>query len=179
MNFMDLDLRSYLRRYKNLTWRERIKIIFQITEAIYFIHKENKVHRDLHSGNVLYSQMNQSWSVSDLGLCGPADKSSKSIYGNLPYIAPEIITGKGYSFASDIYSIGILMCEISSGQIPFANLEHDLYLALKILKGIRPQIISGIPLEYETLMKECWDADPTKRPDIALLLAKIEKIYQF
>ncbi|POG73005.1 kinase-like domain-containing protein, partial [Rhizophagus irregularis DAOM 181602=DAOM 197198] len=61
------------------------------------------------------------WSISDLGFCGPADKSSKCIYGNLPYIAPEVIIGKEYTFKSDIYSIAMLMWEISSGQPPFVN----------------------------------------------------------
>ncbi|RGB33873.1 kinase-like domain-containing protein, partial [Rhizophagus diaphanus] len=59
--------------------------------------------------------------VSDLGFCEPADKPSTSIYGNLPYIAPEVITGREYTFASDIYSIGMLMWDISSGQPPFYN----------------------------------------------------------
>ncbi|POG60169.1 hypothetical protein GLOIN_2v1715919, partial [Rhizophagus irregularis DAOM 181602=DAOM 197198] len=54
--------------------------------ALIFIHKEKAIHRDLHSGNILYSQLNNYWCISDLGFCGPADKSSTSIYGNLPYI---------------------------------------------------------------------------------------------
>ncbi|RGB42771.1 kinase-like domain-containing protein [Rhizophagus diaphanus] len=63
--------------------------------------------------------------ISDLGFCGPADKPLNSIYGNLPYIAPEVISGKETSFASDIYSIGMLMWEISSGQPPFINFENE------------------------------------------------------
>ncbi|CAI2186483.1 6506_t:CDS:1, partial [Funneliformis geosporum] len=55
----------------------------------------------------------------DFGFCGLADKPLGSIYGNLPYTVPEVINGKGYTFASEIYSIGMLMWEISSGQPPF------------------------------------------------------------
>src|SRR5256885_7146869 len=54
----------------------------------------------------------------------PANKPLKSIYGNLPYIAPEAIVEKEYTFASDIYSIAMLMWELSSGQPPFANHEN-------------------------------------------------------
>ncbi|RGB40033.1 kinase-like domain-containing protein [Rhizophagus diaphanus] len=107
------------------------------------------IHRDLHSVNILFSQFNDFWNISDLGFCGPADKSSKSIYGNLPYIAPEVIIGKGYTFASDIYSIAILI----------------------------PEIMSDIPLEYKNLMVQCWDADPLKRLDIESLQEKISKIH--
>ena len=104
MNIMATDLRTYLQQNHNqLTWKERI-------------HKENAIHRDLHSGNILYIQSNQRFRISDLGFCGPADKSSESIYGNLPYIAPEVISGKKTTKASDIYCI-----EISSGQPPFIN----------------------------------------------------------
>src|SRR5947208_15315605 len=106
-------------------WKEIIKIIYIIIRELYWIHKENAIHRDLHSGNILYSQFNDSWRISDLGFCGPADKSQKSIYGNLPYIAPEVISGKEYTFASDIYSVGMLMWEISSGQPPFSNYERS------------------------------------------------------
>ncbi|CAB4441070.1 unnamed protein product [Rhizophagus irregularis] len=74
----------------------------------HYIHFEKAIHRDLHSGNILYLQIDDYWCISDLGFYGPADKSSTSRYGNLPYIAPEVIVGREYTFASDIYSIAIL-----------------------------------------------------------------------
>ncbi|PKY45754.1 kinase-like protein [Rhizophagus irregularis] len=134
---------------------------------------ENVIHGDLHSGNILFGTISQLFKLSDFGFCGPADKPLNSIYGNLPYIAPEVICGKETTFASDIYSIGMLMWEISSGQSPFINFENDCELALKIINGMRPKIVSGTPLEYKDLMEQCWDADPTKRPDIYTLKDKI------
>src|SRR5204862_4194280 len=129
------------------TWKERIKITYSIVSKLYFVHFENAIHRDLHSGNILYSQHKDNWFISDFGFCGPADKSSKCIYGNLPYIAPEVIAGKEYTFASDIYSIAMLMWEISSGQPPFINHEHDYDLAMNIISGIRPKVVPGTPLK--------------------------------
>ncbi|GBC22600.2 kinase-like domain-containing protein [Rhizophagus irregularis DAOM 181602=DAOM 197198] len=64
------------------------------------------IHRDLHSGNILFDENSQIFYICDLGFCGPADVPLNGIYGNLPYIAPEIIAGKGTTPASDIYSIG-------------------------------------------------------------------------
>ena len=120
MNKFNTDLRNYLQQNHNLlTWKERIQIAQDIIRALSHIHFENAIHRDLHSGNILYSQSR--FDISDLGFCGPADKSSTSIYGNLPYIAPEVISGKETTFASDIYSFGMLMWEISSGRPPFIN----------------------------------------------------------
>ncbi|GBC28530.2 kinase-like domain-containing protein [Rhizophagus irregularis DAOM 181602=DAOM 197198] len=176
----NMNLREYLQQNNNqLTWNERIEITFSVINRLYFIHKENSIHRDLHSGNILYSQFNDGWRISDLGFCGPADKPSTSIYGNLPYIAPEVINGKGYTFRSDIYSIAMLMWEISFGQPPFMNYEHDYILAINIIDGIRPKILSEIPLKYKSLMEQCWDANPLKRPDAKTLNKKINEIKSY
>jgi len=177
MNKMNMDLRNYLQQNHNqLTWKERIQIANDIIDALHTIHYENAIHRDLHSGNFLYLQSSQRFRVSDLGFCGPADKSPTSIYGNLPYIAPEVISRKEYTFKSDIYSIGMLMWEISSGQPPFSIYEHDLDFAMNIINGMRPKIVPGTPLEYKSLMEQCWDADPLKRPNIESLFNKINEI---
>src|SRR5207302_10007176 len=141
-------------------WKDGIQIAHYIVHALLRIHEENAVHRDLHSGNILFCNFVQRFAISDLGFCGPADKPLNSIYGNLSYIAPEVIAGKETTFASDIYSVGILMWEISSGQPPFSNYKHDLDLAMSIIDGIRPKVVPGTPLEYKSLMEQCWDADP-------------------
>ena len=71
---MDMNLREYLQQNHNkLSWKEKIQITVDIIDALKDIHYENAIHRDLHSGNILYSQLNQDWYISDLGFCGPAD----------------------------------------------------------------------------------------------------------
>ncbi|GET64490.1 kinase-like domain-containing protein [Rhizophagus irregularis DAOM 181602=DAOM 197198] len=179
MRKKDVNLREYLQNHNQLTWKERIKIAFLTINALYNIHEENSIHRDLHSGNILYSQFNDNWYISDFGFCGPANKSSTCIYGNLPYIAPEVFNGKECTFKSDIYSIAMLMWEISSGQPPFMNYEHDCNLAINIINGIRPKIIPEIPSGYKSLMEQCWDADPLKRPDIDTLRNKMNDIMSY
>ncbi|RIA82449.1 kinase-like domain-containing protein [Glomus cerebriforme] len=112
MRQLDTNLRTYLQENNNqLKWKERIKITVDIIEALLRIHNEKSIHRDLHSGNIF-------------------------IYGNLPYIAPEVIVEKKYTLASDIYSIAMLMWEISSGQPPFANYENGYDLAMNIVNGL-------------------------------------------
>uniref|UniRef100_U9UC89 Protein kinase domain-containing protein n=1 Tax=Rhizophagus irregularis (strain DAOM 181602 / DAOM 197198 / MUCL 43194) TaxID=747089 RepID=U9UC89_RHIID len=68
--------------------------------------------------------------------------------------------------ASDIYSIGVLMWEISSGQQPFYGEDYDVSLALAILYGRRENVIDGTPSAYSNLYKECWEGEPNERPDI-------------
>ncbi|POG68984.1 kinase-like domain-containing protein [Rhizophagus irregularis DAOM 181602=DAOM 197198] len=118
MKKLDVNLREYLQQNHNqLTWKERIRITFEIVDALDWIHKENLIHRDLHSGNILYSQSNDAWYISDLGFCCPVDNNQQ-------------------------YSIAMLMWEISFGQPPFMNYEHDSILAINIIDGIRPKILS-------------------------------------
>ncbi|GBC25352.2 kinase-like domain-containing protein [Rhizophagus irregularis DAOM 181602=DAOM 197198] len=180
MRQLDINLREYLRKnHDKLIWKERIKITVNIIKALVSIHKENLIHRDLHSGNILYDCYDtNSWFISDFGFCGPAGKSTESIYGNLLYIAPEVINGNETTFKSDIYSIAMLMWEISAGQPPFFNYERDNNLATNIISGMRPEIITGTPTQYKELIIQCWDNDPLKRPDIDTLKEKINILYQ-
>ncbi|RHZ84377.1 hypothetical protein Glove_82g90 [Diversispora epigaea] len=156
----------YLSKYFGLT-KDPITndyiIIYVIAISLHQINSQNVVHRDLHSGNILCSHTLQ-WYISDLGLSGPVNKPLNSIYGNLPYVAPEVLCDQIYTTKSDTYSLGILMWEIITGEVPYGEHEHDLYLMYAIVKGYRPKIHEEIPHEYADLMKQCWDADPNNRP---------------
>ncbi|EXX55339.1 Mkk2p [Rhizophagus irregularis DAOM 197198w] len=173
---MDENLKNYVSKNHNiLTWNKKISIMCDIVISISRIHVANIVHKNLHSRNILLSS--GQWYICDFEFSRPANKP---LYGNLPYVAPEVINGKEFTFASDIYSIGMLMWEISSAQLPFNDYEYDYDLAIKIVNGMRPNIIPGTPLEYSKLIEQCWDADPLKRPNINTLgkeLMKIRKSY--
>jgi len=131
-----------------------------------FIHEENFIHRDLHSGNILL--FNGKWHIGDLGLSQPADitSSSNEIYGVIPYVAPEILNGNAFSKESDIYSMGMIMWELTTGCKLFANVEHDVNLIYKIIDGERPEITSDTPECFANLIKRCLNSDPSKRPHI-------------
>ncbi|RHZ48713.1 hypothetical protein Glove_543g20 [Diversispora epigaea] len=174
LNYYQNDLRNFLKEnFHSLTLLQKYKIISKITHSLAEIHNQNVIHRDLHSGNILYSELVAEWYISDLGLSGPVDRPSGSIYGNLPYIAPEVLCGKGYATKSDIFSMGILMWEVITGETPLDDYEHDLDLILDIVKGCRPKIYEYIPHEYATLMKQCWDANPDNRPDAYIVNEKM------
>jgi len=87
------------------------------------------------------------------------------IYGVLPFVAPEVLRGKPYTLASDIYSFSMIMWEFTSEIPPFNDRAHDFQLSLSICKGERPEIVENTPQCYVDLMKKCWDKDPLKRPN--------------
>src|ERR1051325_10249410 len=88
----------------------------------------------------------------------------KKIYGVLPYVAPEVLRGKKYTQASDIYGFGIIAHEVCTGLPPFHDIAHDEFLAAKICQGSRPKSDYKIPQLILDIISQCWDADPSKRP---------------
>src|SRR5205814_771473 len=84
-------------------------------------------------------------------------------------MAPEVLRGKSYTQASDIYSFSMIMWEFTSGIPPFADKAHDYHLNLSICRGERPEIIKNTPKYYMDLMEACWDSEPTKRPTLKII----------
>src|SRR5688572_7584525 len=160
----DGNLRNYFKKnFVNLKWEERLNMLFRITFNLYSIHHLKFIHKDLHSGNILCYDVLPC--ISDFGLSQSINNnSSLSVCGVLPYIAPEVLDKKPHTFASDVYSIGIIMVEMSTGKPPYGNVPHDEKLALAICNGLRPRIAKGTPKCYIDLVNQCLDANPENRP---------------
>ena len=150
--------------YYKLDMFDKLSLLRYILQGLKDIHNKGFVHKDLHSGNILNYGI--TCYITDLGLCKPVDdQDEKKIHGVLPYVAPEVLRGKTYTKSADIYSFGILACEILSGLPPYHNVPHDEFLALKICQGLRPKFNNvKVPLLLENLIDQCLDADPLKRP---------------
>ncbi|GBC00622.1 hypothetical protein RclHR1_03910009 [Rhizophagus clarus] len=103
------------------------------------------------------------WLIGDLGLSQPESTTpNNELYGVIPYIAPEIFKGSPFSKESDVYSMGMIMWELTTGCKYFANIEHGTNLILRILDGERPEITEDTPECYANLMKSCWILIPKK-----------------
>src|SRR3954465_11670554 len=75
----------------------------------------------------------------------PSQSGNKKIYGVLPYVAPEVLRGKEYTQASDIYGFGIIAYEFCTGIPPYHDIAHDEFLATKICHELRPKSNYKIP----------------------------------
>ncbi|POG60017.1 kinase-like domain-containing protein, partial [Rhizophagus irregularis DAOM 181602=DAOM 197198] len=162
--------------YKFFDWENKMRTLYNIASGLKEIHEKHMVHRDFHTGNILFNTpsmeeyANRIY-ISDMGLCGKvSDINKTNIYGVMPYMAPEVLRGKPYTQAADIYSFGMIMHFVAAGIQPFNNRAHDHHLALDIINGIRPEINEPeAPKSYINLMKECWNINPENRPNIAEL----------
>src|SRR6185369_4519675 len=97
--------------------------------------------------------------ISDFGMSHPADEENeKTLYGVMPFVAPEVLQGEKFTKAADVYGFGMIVWEILSGEPPFIDREYDQYLISDICTNeLRPAILEYGPRPYITLMKQCWD----------------------
>ncbi|GBC03107.1 hypothetical protein RclHR1_00050015 [Rhizophagus clarus] len=169
MELKHSSLRQYLNdNFTLLNWEQKLLNIGRIAYGLQVIHDKELIHRDFHCGNILSDQFNETF-IADLGLCQPANtelsrSGNKEIFGVLPYVAPEVLRGKEYTQASDIYGFGIIAYEICTGLPPYHDVAHDEFLAMKICQGLRPKSNYEIPQLIIDIINQCWDAEPSKRP---------------
>jgi serine/threonine protein kinase len=179
------NLRQYIRKkFPYRGWFKRLLVLKKIIKGVHNIHKANYIHRDLYPGNILIIKEHNNLEVyiSELDSCADLNfEIEQQQYGNLPYVAPEVLVGNGNftSIKSDIYSIGVIMWELASGDEPYSDYEIDNEidnedeLILDIVNGVRPNRIIGTPKCYYELMQKCLDADPEKRPTTLNLLEEL------
>lgn len=177
--FEEGDLRKYI--YSNSVtniWVNRIDRLWSIAIDLRTLHRADLVHRDLHSGKVLFGSDRRSF-IADFGLaCKDGQAQEDDSKGVLPYVAPQVLCRQPYMKAADVYSFGIIMWEFTSYQSPFGTIEHNCDLAITIHGGLRPKVIKDTPGCYVRLMKQCWDSKPANRPTAHSLADTLEKWLQ-
>src|SRR5947209_5398123 len=170
--------------FNSLNWTQKLYNLWYIAGGLKIIHVKGLIHRDFHCGNILNNNYygNFQSKITDLGLCKLVNTTSQSndkqIYGVLPYVAPEVLKGKGYTQASDIYGFGIIAYEVCTGLPPYHDIAHDEFLAAKICQGLRPKSDYKVPQLILDVIKQCWDADPLKRPKADELYNLFNNLYK-
>ncbi|RIB26171.1 kinase-like domain-containing protein [Gigaspora rosea] len=171
----DGSLHDYLyKNFKRIKWEQKLDILYFAIKGLSEIHEAELMHKDFHSGNIIISE-GVSY-ISDFGLCqNVSSKTEKQIFGVLPYVDPEVLRGKPYTQASDIYSFGIIMNQVAFGYKPYYDIPHDDDLAFKIAcNKIRPEINEKItPKIIVNLIKRCWSEKPSDRPTANELLDEL------
>ncbi|XP_061591967.1 LOW QUALITY PROTEIN: leucine-rich repeat serine/threonine-protein kinase 1 [Cololabis saira] len=163
--------RSKSSRYMPLGHMLTFKVAYQIATGLAYLHRKSIIFCDLKSDNILVWSLEVKDPVnvklSDYGISRQSfHEGALGVEGTPGYQAPEVRPGIVYDEKVDVFSYGMVLYELLSGRRPALG-HHQLQIAKKLSKGIRPVLAGPEQVQFcslHTLMAECWDTKPEKRP---------------
>ncbi|XP_061480494.1 mitogen-activated protein kinase kinase kinase 21 isoform X2 [Rhineura floridana] len=159
----------------------------QIARGMLYLHEEAIVsilHRDLKSSNILLLEKienddihHKTLKITDFGLAREWHRTTKmSAAGTYAWMAPEVIKSSMFSKGSDIWSYGVLLWELLTGEVPYRGIDGLAVAYGVAVNKLTLPIPSTCPEPFAKLMKECWAQDPHIRPSFTLILEQLTAI---
>lgn len=150
-----------------------IRLLQRIADGLDFVHNHQIIHRDLKPENIFIGEDNQPY-IADFGLAqeldiSELDESEAVAAGTLAYIAPEILTGDKASHLSDIFSFGIMIYNLITGDHPFrrSNVAETitgiLTKPLPSIKEFRPELSEAMARDVDKVIGKLTAKDPEQR----------------
>eukprot|EP01026_Neomeris_dumetosa_P000547 TRINITY_DN1013_c0_g1_i11.p1 TRINITY_DN1013_c0_g1~~TRINITY_DN1013_c0_g1_i11.p1 ORF type:complete len:578 (+),score=62.36 TRINITY_DN1013_c0_g1_i11:124-1857(+) len=171
MEYMDKgSLDTYIhKKSQSMKLVHYFKIIKSVAKALNYLHP-TIVHLDIKPQNILLNSKGMV-KVADFGLSRFKETSALSAVssscnmGTAQYIAPEMLTGTHRpTYKLDIYALGVLMWEMYTGLRPWEG-YLECQIAYQVMQGERPPIPDECPDDIRDMMTQCWDSDPSIRPN--------------
>jgi len=162
------DLRAFIRQSRQLTIGTAVGIVKEVCQGLAEAHRLGVIHRDLKPSNIIIDKDGNA-RIMDFGIARSLRTKSITgegvIIGTPEYMSPEQVEGKDVDQRSDIYSLGIILYEMTTGRVPFEG-ETPLSIAMKH-KGERPRspkdINPQIPEALNRLILKCLAKEKEKR----------------
>ncbi|XP_064421285.1 mitogen-activated protein kinase kinase kinase 9 [Latimeria chalumnae] len=159
----------------------------QIARGMNYLHDEaivSIIHRDLKSSNTLILEKvenedlnNKILKITDFGLAREWHKTTKmSAAGTYAWMAPEVIRSSMFSKSSDVWSYGVLLWELLTGEVPFRGIDGLAVAYGVAMNKLALPIPSTCPEPFTKLMEDCWNPDPHCRPSFASVLDQLTAI---
>ena len=177
-----ITLKEYIHKKGRLTPKEVIGITMQVSSGIDAAHSNNIVHRDIKPQNIIISKEGKV-KVTDFGIAKATSSNtiSTNVMGSVHYTSPEQARGGFSDVKSDIYSLGITMYEMITGQLPYDG-DSTVSIALKHLQeDIVPpsEVVPEIPYSLEQIILKCTQKSPDRRyANVALLIRDLKRSIQ-
>lgn len=168
------------RKDRTIDRRKRLLIIMDAAFGMEYLHGKNIVHFDLKCENLLVNMKDPQrpiCKVGDLGLSKVKHQTmvSGGVRGTLPWMAPELLNGSSslVSEKVDVFSFGIVMWELLTGEEPYANMHYGAIIGGIVNNTLRPPVPSWCDPAWKCLMEKCWAADPAQRPTFLEISAEL------
>ena len=151
--------------YTKFTVNEACEIMCQVLDAVNYTHNHKIIHRDIKPQNIFYLS-NGTVKLGDFGIAKnekDAENHGK-ILGSVHYLAPEVLTGKPFSIASDIYACGITFFQLITGVLPFDGSTEEVAKAHVQNEFPKPSMyVSSIPERLDQIILKATSKNPRKR----------------
>ncbi len=192
----DGNLFIVMAHYEGMSLKERIEqgplplqdvvnYTIQISSGLQKAHEKGIVHRDLKPANIFITNDDQV-KIIDFGLAKAAQRTmltkSGATLGTVPYMSPEQAQGSTVDHRTDIWSLGVVMYEMITGQLPFKS-EYETALAYSIINEDPEPVTalrSGVPMELERIINKCLEKNNDDRyqwtNEINIDVRKVEKL---
>ncbi|XP_074573007.1 RAF-like serine/threonine-protein kinase 20 isoform X2 [Curcuma longa] len=168
---------------KMLDRRQHLLIALDVAFGMEYLHSKNIIHFDLKSDNLLVNLRDPQrpiCKVADLGLSKLKYETlmSGGMRGTLPWMAPELLGGKDikYSEKVDVFSFGIVMWELITGDEPYRDMHYGLIIGGILNNTLRPPVPESCAPEWKSLMEQCWAAEPSQRPGFTEIVNRLRAL---
>ncbi|XVF21421.1 hypothetical protein REPUB_Repub12eG0088800 [Reevesia pubescens] len=166
------SLRNVLiKKDRFLDRRKKLIIAMDAAFGMEYLHSKNIVHFDLKCDNLLVNLRDPQrpiCKVGDFGLSRIKRNTlvSGGVRGTLPWMAPELLNGSSSRVSEkvDVFSFGISMWEIFTGEEPYADMHCGAIIGGIVKNTLRPPIPERCDPDWRKLMEQCWSPDPESRP---------------
>ena len=161
------DLKSGIRKHGALDCKKVAQIGSQIAQALSVAHRHDIIHRDIKPQNIMV-QPDGNIKVMDFGIARAKNShltQDNSVLGTAHYVSPEQTQGKELGPTTDIYSLGIVMYEAATGQVPFQG-DDAISVALKqVNEQPKPpsQLNPAVDPSLESIILKCMQKNPAER----------------
>ncbi|KAF8692256.1 hypothetical protein HU200_039861 [Digitaria exilis] len=160
-----------LRKDRMLDRRRKLTIAMDAAFGMEYLHSRSIVHFDLKCDNLLVNLRDPQrpiCKVGDFGLSRIKRNTlvSGGVRGTLPWMAPELLNGSSSKVSEkvDVFSFGIVLWEILTGEEPYANMHCGAIIGGIVNNTLRPPIPENCDPDWRKLMEQCWSANPDARP---------------
>jgi len=177
------SLRQRLKRSKPLPLNEALRISEDILRGLAYAHTKGIVHRDIKPANILLTSEGQA-KIADFGIARPVDSSltaAGSMLGTPNYMSPEQVRCGDVTTRSDLFSVGVVLYEMMTGQKPFSapELTGILRNVVELTPPLATEVNAEVPEALALFMARLFAKKPEERIDsAATALAELQKLKQ-